>query len=324
MSMIVDCAAYAAGRRVGQVAIDDLRATLRESDVFVWVGLHEPDERLMKKVQEQLDLHDLAVEDAHRAHQRPKIEGFGDSLFVVLHTAQLLHGEVHFGETHVFVGPRYLVTVRHGPSLSYGQVRARCESTPELLAQGPGFGLYAIMDFVVDNYFPMVEALEDELEGLEGRMFKGVPSAETVEHSYDIKRQVMSLRRVTVPLVDICSQLVRSPNLALIPDVTRPYFRDVQDHLLRMNEVIEAVREMVTTAINVNVSLISMRQNEIVKKLAGWAAIVAVPTMVASFYGMNFDYMPELNWRYGYPGVLATLAVACVVLYRKLRRAGWL
>lgn len=322
--MIVDCAAYAAGRRIGQVAIDDLRDTLRESDAFVWIGLHEPDEALMKQVQEQLGLHDLAVEDAHRAHQRPKIEGYGDSLFVVLHTASLREGEVHFGETHVFLGQRYLVTVRHGPSLSYGQVRSRCESTPDLLSQGPAFGLYAVMDFVVDNYLPIVEALEDELDELENRMFKGAPRPETVEQIYELKRQVMSLRRVTVPLVEVCNQLVRSPNLSLIPDLTRPYFRDVQDHLLRMNEVIEAVREMVTTAINVNLSIINMRQNEVVKRLAGWAAIVAVPTMVASFYGMNFEYMPELRWHYGYPGVLAILAVVCVLLYRKLKRAGWL
>ena len=273
--------------------------------------------------QAEFGLHDLAVEDAGRAHQRPKVEEYGASLFLVLRTAQLHDGKIDFGETDVFVGARYVVTVRHGASLPYTDVRARCESTPGLLRKGPGFVLYAIMDFVVDNYFPIVDTLEDELEQLEEEIFGGRFNEGTTERIYDLKRDLVALKRAVSPLVEVCNRLVRF-DVGLIPEDTRLYFRDVYDHVIRINESIDNLRELLTTALEANLSLISVRQNEVMKQLAAWAAILAVPTMIAGIYGMNFEVMPELHWHYGYPLVLALTAGACGFVYSRFKRAGWL
>ncbi|OGA51626.1 MAG: magnesium and cobalt transport protein CorA [Betaproteobacteria bacterium RIFCSPLOWO2_12_FULL_62_13] len=323
MAMIVNCAAYSEGRRVGDIAISEISETLARADTCVWLGLHEPDEKLMKQVQEEFGLHDLAVEDAHRAHQRPKLETYGDSLFVVLHTAQLWEGDIHFGETHIFVGPRYVVTVRHGPSAPYTQVRTRCESTPELLAKGPGFVLYALMDFVVDHYMPIVESFEDELESLEDAIFVRSGARKTTERIYDLKRELVKLRRALAPVAEMCHTLNRSATGLILED-THPYFRDIGDHVARMLESVEQMRELLTTALQVNLSLASIGQSEVMKRLAGWAALLAVPTLVASLYGMNFEYMPELEWAYGYPIVVGVTLIACLLLYRRLKRAEWL
>jgi magnesium transporter len=320
--MVVNCAAYAGGRRLRDIRIDEIGDALKEEGSFVWIGLLEPDEKLMKQVQHEFKLHDLAVEDAHRAHQRPKVEAYGDCLFVALHTAQLIGGDVHFGETHLFVGPRYVVSVRHGASASYAAVRQRCESAPDLLARGPGFVVYAIMDFVVDNYMPIVDALEDELETVEDQIFKASYRRKTTERLYQLKRRVTALRRAVFPLLEVSTQVARSGSL--IPEDTQPYFRDVHDHVLRINDATENMREMLTTALHVNLSLVSVGQNEVMKRLAGWGAILAVPTMVASYYGMNFEFMPELHWQYGYPLAVGITAVVCLLLYRRLKRADWL
>lgn len=323
MSAIVNSVAYAEGCRVTDVALDAVSDVLQDPSRFVWIGLHEPDEALLQKIQQTFGLHDLAIEDAHRAHQRPKLEEYGDSLFVVLRTAQVRDGTIEFGETHVFVGPRYVVTVRHGPSLSYAEVRARCESAPRLLRRGPGFVLYAIMDFVVDHYFPIVDALEDQLERLEDDMFRGTFSRATTERIYDMKRDLVALKRAVSPLVEVCNRLVRF-DVALIPEDTRVYFRDVYDHVIRINETIDNLRELLTTALEANLSLIAVRQNEVMKKLAAWAAILAVPTLIAGIYGMNFESMPELHWRFGYLAAVAGMAGGCAALYAWFRRAGWL
>ena len=241
----------------------------------------------------------------------------------MLRTAQVRDGTIEFGETHVFVGPRYVVTVRHGPSLSYAEVRARCESAPRMLRRGPGFVLYAIMDFVVDHYFPIVDALEDQLERLEDDMFRGTFSRTTTERIYDMKRDLVALKRAVSPLVEVCNRLVRF-DVALIPEDTRVYFRDVYDHVIRINETIDNLRELLTTALEANLSLIAVRQNEVMKKLAAWAAILAVPTLIAGIYGMNFESMPELHWRFGYLAAVAGMAGGCAALYAWFRRAGWL
>ncbi len=321
--MIVNCAVYAGGRRLRDIRIDEISDALEEQDTFVWLGLHEPDEKLMKQVQEEFSLHDLAAEDAHRAHQRPKLEVYGDSLFVALHTAQLIDADVHFGETHLFVGPRYVISIRHGASASYAAVRERCEHMPDLLAKGPGFVLYAILDFVVDHYMPIVDALEDELETVEDQIFRASYRRRTTERLYQLKRRVTAMRRALFPLLEVCDQLMRSSPISIADDI-RPYFRDVHDHVQRINDATENIREMLTTALHVNLSLISVAQNDVVKRLAGWGAILAVPTVVASVYGMNFEQMPELHWQYGYPIVVAITAVACLILYRRLKRADWL
>jgi magnesium transporter len=296
MREIVNCAAYRAGRRVGDVAIEEIRTILPQTEGFIWIGLHEPKEDLLRQVQQAFGLHDLAVEDAHRAHQRPKLERYGDCLFVVLHTAERERDlrRLQFGETHLFVGPRYVVSVRHRSSLSYAEVRARCETAPQLLGKGPGFVLYALMDFIVDQYFPLVDALEDELEGLEAGIFGEALSRETTQRIYQLKRQLLDVKRAVAPLVDVCNRLMRF-DLALIPEDTRPYFRDVYDHVIRINEMVDVQRELLTTALEANLSLIAVEQNEVMKRIAGLAALIAVPTMIAGIYGMNFEHMPELR-----------------------------
>lgn len=326
MAMVVNCVAYADGSRVADVAVEDISEVIRVPGQFVWIGLLEPDDALLRQVQEEFGLHDLAIEDALRAHQRPKLEEYGDGLFVVLRTARLTDGDeahIALGETHVFIGPNYVVSVRHGASLSYAEVRKRCETTPHLLRKGPGFVLYALMDFVVDHYFPIVEALEDRLDTVEEEIFSGQPDRGAIERIYELKRDLLILKRAVSPLVDICNRLMRF-DLATIPEDTRPYFRDVYDHAIRINEAIDTLRELVTSALEAKLSLVSVAQSDTTKQLAAWAAIIAVPTMIAGIYGMNFEYMPELHWRWGYPAVLAVMLSACGLLYRAFKRAGWL
>jgi magnesium transporter len=304
--------------------LDEVHEVLKESNQFVWIGLHEPSEEILNKVQKEFGLHELAVEDARNAHQRPKVELYGDSVFIALRTAQM-NKEHHteFGETHFFVGPNFIVTIRHGASLSYATVRSRCESTPQLLTKGQGFVLYAVMDFIVDQYFPVIQELEQELEIVEDKVFKEKPSRETTEHIYQLKRELLEVKRATSPLVDICNRLMRF-EIKCISEETRPYFRDVYDHAIRINEVVDNTRELLNTALEANFSLISISQSDVSKKFAGWAAIIAIPTMVAGFYGMNFKFMPELNWHYGYPFVVGCTILACILLYYFFRRSGWL
>jgi magnesium transporter len=320
---VVNCASYSEGRKSGDVALDDISEVLKVPGQFVWIGLHEPDDSTLDKIQEEFELHELAVEDAKNAHQRPKLEEYGASLFVVLRTAQVKDGKVEFGETHIFVGTCYVVTLRHGASLSYAEVRQRCERNPQLLAKGPAFVLYAIMDFVVDRYFPIVDSLEDELEQLEEDIFGDGVNRDTTERIYELKRELVRLKRAVWPLVDVCNRLVRF-DTALVPEDVRPYFRDVYDHVLRINETIDNLRELLTTALEANLALVAVRQNEVMKRLAAWAAMLAVPTAVAGIYGMNFDVMPELRWRYGYATVMSFIAGACGFLYWRFRRASWL
>jgi magnesium transporter len=320
---VVACAAYARGRRVANVALADISEVLKQEDRFVWIGLYEPDEALLREVQAEFGLHDLAIEDAHLAHQRPKLERYGDSLFIALRTAQpdREHRRIAFGETHLFVGARYVVSVRHGASLSYADVRARCEAQPQLLAKGPGFVLHAIMDFVVDQYFPIVDALEDDLEAVEEEIFNERISRETTMRIYTLKRDLLEIKRGVSPLVDICNRLMRSD---LIPDDARPYFRDVYDHALRINEKVDSLRELLGTALEANLSLTTIAQNEATKRITGWAAIFAIPTMIAGIYGMNFEVMPELKWRWGYPLVMTITVALCSALYYRFKRSGWL
>lgn len=322
---LIDCAAYERGVRVADVAIEDIREELKHEDRFVWVGLFEPDEELLREIQEEFGLHDLAIEDAHSAHQRPKLEQYQNSLFVVLRTAHVT-GDTHhleFGETHLFVGPRYVVSVRHGSLRSHVGLRARCEASPHLLTKGPGFVLYALMDFVVDQYFPIVDALEEDLAQLEENIFGEKFSRETTSKIYNLKRDLLTIKRAVSPLVDVCNRLMRF-DLELVPEDTKPYFRDVYDHVVRINEMVDTLRELLTTALEANLSLISVSQNEDTKRLAAWAAIIAVPTAIAGIYGMNFTFMPELVWRYGYALALSIMISLCGGLYLGFKRSGWL
>jgi magnesium transporter len=322
-SQVVNCAAYSDGRKVGDVDIDEISHSLTAPNQFIWIGLYEPSEAMVHKIQREFGLHDLAVEDALRAHQRPKLEEYGASFFVVLRTAQLVDGTTQFGETHIFVGASYVVTVRHGASLSYAAVRTRCETSPQLLRKGPGFVLYAIMDFVVDQYFPIVDAMEDMLQDLEEEIFGGTFDVQTTQRIYDLKRSLVTLKRAVSPLVEVCNRLVRF-DTTLISDDTRLYFRDVYDHVIRVNESVDNLRELLTSALEANLSLIAVRQNEVTKKLAAWAAILGVPTLIAGIYGMNFEVMPELHYRWGYGGFWLGVLTICGLLYWQFKRVGWL
>ena len=323
--MIVNCTAYADGRKLPSLTLEAIPALRGQADTFVWLGLFEPDEAMMARVQELFGVHDLAAEDAHHAHQRPKVELYGDCLFVVLRTAQIDGDKVEFGETHLFVGPRYLVSVRHGASRPYAPVRARCEDNPQLLRKGPGFVLYAILDYVVDQYFPILDALEDQVEALEERFFKGDFDQGDIGRLYEHKRDLVELRRAAAPLVEVCNYLLTDVFTVHVPDDIRPYFRDVYDHTLRINDAIDAIRETLALALQISLSLGAARQNDATKRLAGWGALLAVPTMVFSIYGMNFKgWFPELEWRYGYPTVMGGVALACLLLYRYLKKSGWL
>jgi magnesium transporter len=324
MKEIINCAAYSEGRRIADVELNQVHQVLKDATQFVWIGLHEPSEETLSQVQIEFGLHDLAVEDAHNAHQRPKVEMYGDSVFVVLRTAHInREHHIEFGETHFFVGPNFIVTVRHGSSVSYADVRTRCESMPQLLSKGQGFALYAVMDFLVDQYFPVVHEMEMDLEAIEDKIFKEKPSRETTEQIYQLKRELLEVKRAVSPLVDICNRLMRF-DIKCISEETRPYFRDVYDHVVRINEMVENTRELLNTALEANFSLISISQNDVSKKFAGWAAIIAVPTMVAGFYGMNFKFMPEAEWQYGFYSVIAFTIGACLLLYFLFRRSGWL
>jgi magnesium transporter len=322
---VIDSAAYAQGLRVANVEIADIREEIKHEDRFVWVGLYEPDEQLLREIQEQLGLHDLAIEDAHCAHQRPKLEQYQNCLFVVLRTARLVDEPQHveFGETHVFIGPRYVVSVRHGSLRSHVGLRARCEASQRLLAKGPGFVLYALMDFVVDQYFPILEALEEQVVELEEVIFGEKFIQATTSRIYHLKRELLSVKRAVSPLVDVCSRLMRF-DFDLVPEDTKPYFRDVYDHAVRINEMVDTLRELLATALDANLSIISVSQNKDTKRLAAWAAIIAAPTAIAGIYGMNFEFMPELGWRYGYWVVLGVIAMVCSGLWLGFKRSGWL
>lgn len=322
---VINSRAYKAGTRVADVPVTEIRAALAHDDWFVWIGLYEPSEELLKTVQDAFGLHDLAIEDAHSAHQRTKLENYDDSIFLVLRTVQF-GGEarkLEFGETHVFVGKRYIVTVRHGSLKSHLGLRQKCEGTPTLLARGPGFVLHALMDFIVDQYFPVVESLERELVDLEKDIFAGRFSQETTNRVYNLMRDLISLKRAISPLADVSNHLARV-DCEVVPAETRPYFGDVNDHVLRIMEMIETVQQLSSTALDAHLALASVAQNEDTKRLAAWAAILAVPTMIAGLYGMNFEYFPELHWRFGYPITITFMFVVCLLLYRGFKRSGWL
>jgi len=322
---VVNCAVYEAGRRVADIPIADISEAVKEPGRFVWVGLHEPDDEMLAEIQQEFSLHDLAVEDAARAHQRPKLERYGDSIFVVLRTAHTdaSTGGIDFGETHLFVGANYVVSVRHGGTLPFAEVVARCEANPDLMVKGPVFVLYSIMDFIVDQYFPLVDTYEDKLAELEDNVFQQTLPRETTERIYQLKRDLIEVKRAIAPLVDVCNRLVRG-DVPLVPEDSRVYFRDVYDHVIRINEMVDTLRELLSAALEANLSLVSVSQNEAMKRLAGWAAIVAVPTMIAGVYGMNFKFMPELDWYLGYPVALTVMVGACAFLYYKFKRSGWL
>ena len=324
-AMIRNLASYSLeGRRQREIGLEEISDELENPQVgFVWVGLYEPDAPLLLKMQEEFNLHPLAVEDALKAHQRPKVELYGDSLFLVLQSAQVVKGHIAFGETSIFFGPRYLLTVRHGASLPFTPARERCEQNPELMRLGPSYALYSVLDSTVDNFFPIVEEFQRELNELEKDIFSEAYSRDTIHRLYELKGDLTQLRLAVSPLQDMLNQLMRShPNL--VPKEVVVYLRDVYDHVVRVSEAVDTMREMLTAAMSVNLSLVTVAQGEIVKRLAGWAALLAAPTLITSWYGMNFHHMPELDGRYSYWIMIALTLAICTGLYAVLRRARWL
>ena len=321
--MVVACAGYEDGVRVADLSLAESGAFAKGPGRFVWIGLHEPSIEILTCVQQQFGLHDLAVEDAFRAHQRPKVEIYDETLFLVLRTAQMAGDTIAFGETYVFIGSGYVITVRHGASSSYGEVRARAERMPHFLKQGEDFVLYALMDFVVDNYMPIVDAIEARVEEIEDEVGSDQASRATIDQIARLRRDLLRLRHAASPLLDVGNRLQRLDLSCINPQI-QPYYRDVHDHVIHVNESIDILREQLTAAFETYMALASNRQNDVTRQLAGWAAILAVPTAVAGIYGMNFEHMPELKLAWAYPVVLLAVAGVCLALFIKFRRMGWI
>jgi magnesium transporter len=321
--MIVNCVAYESGRRVADIAVGEIRTHLARPGCFVWVALKDPEPGELAGLQAEFDLHELAVEDAQHGHQRPKIEEYGSSLFVVLHTIEMAGTELQAGEVAIFVGPQYIVSVRRGAQQGFAEVRRRCELEPELLQHGPAYVLYALMDTVVDRYFPVLEILANDIEDVEERIFAGQTTRAQIEALYLLKRKLMVLDHAGIPLLEVTGKL-HGGRVPPMCSGLQDYFRDVYDHLLRMKQTVDNLRDTVGTAIAVNLSLITLQDNAVTKRLAAYAALVAVPTMVAGVYGMNFTHMPELDWAYGYPTALAVMVGVDMYLIYRFRKAHWL
>ena len=321
--MLVNCVAYKDGRKLADISINEIHLFVNERDCFVWVALQDPEPAEIEVMQREFGLHELAVEDTQHGHQRPKIEEYGDSLFVALHMIEAEGEELAAGEVNIFVGANYVLSVRRRARHGFTDVRARCEREPELLRHGAGYVLYALMDAVVDRYFPILDGLETELEDIEERMFADQATRANIEALYQLKHKLMVLKHATEPLIEAMGRL-HGGRVAPLCVSLQEYFRDVHDHLVRLNQSIDSLREMLTTAISVNLSLITIQENEVVKRLAAYAALVAVPTMIAGIYGMNFQHMPELNWIYGYPLAVISMAAIDIYLFYLFRKAKWL
>jgi magnesium transporter len=323
--VIVDCAIYEDGRRLnGSVDLHHAYKACRHDSNFAWIGMYEPTEEEFDSLRREFDLHPLAVEDAIHAHQRPKLEVFEEMVFIVLKTARYVDSEevVEFGEILIFLGEDYILTVRHGEASALKEVRESLEHDPELLKHGPGAVLHAIVDRVVDDYAPALEGLGVDIEEVENEVFSGA-RANPAERIYRLKREVLEFNRAAAPLVEPIDRLAKGHYELVHPEV-RAYFRDVNDHLIRVHEQLESYRDLLTSILQANLAQITVRQNEEVRRISAIVAIVAVPTLIAGIYGMNFEHMPELTWTFGYPLVLAVMLTLCALLYRFFRRAGWL
>lgn len=323
--MLITCVVYKDGKKIAEPPIEEISDYLNQPSTFVWVALKDPDPAELEQMKEEFDLHPLAVEDAQRGHQRPKVEEYGDSLFVVLHIVELSEQKkISTGELDVFIGKNYVLSVRTNAQQGFTDVRARCEREPKLLKNGSAFVLYALMDAVVDRYFPIVTHFEHLLEGIEEKIFSETSSARrNIERLYRLKRKLILLQHAATPLTEAVGKLYGGR----VPQICAPmqdYFRDVSDHAIRISRSIESIRDMTSTAIQVNLSLISLNESEVTKKLASYGALFAVPTAIAGIYGMNFKFIPELEWQYGYPVILGLILVADLFLWWRFRKANWI
>ena len=322
--MLINCVAYQEGKKLSDIPVESISDYLEKEKCFVWVALADADPAELVVMQEEFGLHELAIEDALRGNQRPKIEEYGDSLFVVLRTIAFDGDELSVGEVDVFVGPNYVLSSRNNADKGFLGVRARAEREPHLLSMGAAFVLYALMDAVVDRYFPVVDKLESELERLEERIFTETSQTRAhIEGLYELKRKVLVLRHAVAPLLETIGKLHGGRVPAMFVE-TQEYFRDVQDHLHRVQAALDTMRDTIATAIQVHLSMVAIEAGDVNKRLAAWAAIFAGMTAFAGIWGMNFDFMPELKWRFGYPAALSAMAVVSGYLYYRFRKSGWL
>ncbi len=327
-AMIADCAVYEQGkRRAGGLSLEQAGAACRADGGFVWLGVVEPSAEEFEQVAREFDLHELAVEDAVKAHQRPKVELFGETLFVVVKT--VTHPEptregthaIEIGELLLFVDPNFIITVRHGEG-ELSSVRERVERRPDLLSHGTGVVLYAILDHVVDGYGDVAQTIDGEIQAVEREVFSE-ERTNPAEQIYKLEREVLDLYRAVAPLLEAVDEIDEG-RFEAIPGELHDYFRDVHDHLQRVTGRVASFRELLSSALQANLTQVSVQQNEDMRKISAWVAIAAVPTMIAGIYGMNFDHMPELHWRYGYYTVVVLIALVCFALYRRFKRVGWL
>lgn len=321
--MLINCIVYQDGKKIGDIPVEEISDYLERPGYFVWVALKDASAAELDQMQEEFGLHELAVEDARHGHQRPKIEEYGDSLFAVIHTVDWDKEELVIGEVNIFIEKDYVLSVRNHSKQDFLGVRARCEHEPNLLKQGSSFVFYALMDAVVDRYFPVVDTLESELEAIEEQIFTRSSERSTIERLYQLKRKVTILKHAVAPLMEAVGKLHggRVPTLCAN---TQEYFRDVHDHLYRINTSIDSIRDTISTAIQVNLSMATIEDGAVHKRLAAWAAIFAVATAFVGVWGMNFKNMPELEWKYSYPFALGIIASVCGYLYYRFKKSGWL
>jgi magnesium transporter len=321
--MIVDSAIYVDGHRDGSSPLEEIQEACREKGGFAWIDLYQPTREEFDSVAGELGLHQLAVQEGLKVHQRPKIERYGETLFVVLKAARYVEEKetVEFGEVHAFVGSDFVITIRYSEVNELGEVRRWAEGKPELLRKGPYAVLYAIMDRIVDDYVPVVAGLENDIDEIEVEVFKNKPDVS--KRIYELFREVIQFHQATQPLAGALERLTEGETPGINPEVHR-YLRDVQDRVLRVTERAQGFRELLTNILSVNLTLVSVNQNDQMKKISAWAAVVIVPTLIAGIYGMNFDYMPELHWKYGYLLALSLMALIAFALYRNFKRRRWL
>jgi magnesium transporter len=322
--MLINCAAYQEGKKLTEIPKAEIASWLQKPGCFVWVALVDPDATELNEMKAQFGLHELAVEDALVGGQRPKLEEYGDSLFTVVQTFEFLGGDLHAGELDIFAGPNYVLSCRRNSEKGFMEVRARCEREPQLLRHGSGYVLYALMDAVVDRYFPVLEKLEGDLEALEERIFANDSSARAnIQALYELKQKLGIVKHATGPQLEVMGKLFGG-RVPMVCSNLGEYFRDIYDHLMRLNQSIDTARDTISTAISVNLSMIALQENETTKKLAGYAALIAIPTLIVGIYGMNFEHMPELHWTYGYPLALGLMASIDFYLYYLFRKSRWL
>jgi magnesium transporter len=314
---------YRDGKRDRPAVLDGNTPLSLAPGEFTWIGIADPDEQELRVLQKQFGLHPLAVEDALKAHQMPKVDVYGDELFVVARTAHVAEGRIAYGETSIFVGRDHIITVRHGSARAHSGLREQLEASPGLLRHGVDYVLHAVLDFVVDGYLPVVEAFEEEIIEMQQRALEAFLSRDDVMRLFNMRNDLMRFQRILGPMAEVAGRLehLETP---CIDDAVRPYFRDVEDHVRRVASSVGALRDVVSSVFEASTLLEQQRQGVITRKLAAWAAILAVPTAIAGIYGMNFETMPELRWRYGYFLVIGVIAALCAFLYMRFKKSGWL